>query len=218
MLLKKNIPDDFSEYMKEIKPETYTQTEKLICDWSDKKNYLVPYRMLKFYVRYGMEVVKVHTVISFKQSKWLEKCICFDSQKRNKANIDFEKDFYKLLNKAFYGKFMEKFRNRIKVEFIKKDDTDKIIKQQSKLTFNGTHKSYENYDSFTFRQNEVLLDKPIYIGFCVLELSNVLVYELDYDKLQPYFNRENIQLLYMDTDSFVLIVNTIDIIKHLKKS
>ena len=87
---------------------------------------------------------------------------------------------------------MENIRNRIKVEFIKKDDTDKIKKQQSKLTFNGFHKSYENYDSHTFKQNEVLLDKPIYLGFSVSELSRFLMYETYYDKLQPYFKQENI--------------------------
>ena len=123
-------PDDFSDYMKEIKPDSCTQTKNLICDWSDK-NYLVHYRMLKFYIRHGMKVVKVHTVISFKQSKWLEKYISFNTQKRNKAKNDFEKDFYKLLNNAFYGKTVENVRNRIKVEVIKKDDTDKIMKQQS---------------------------------------------------------------------------------------
>ena len=53
----------------------------------------------------------------------------------------------------------------------------KIINQQSKLTFNGIHKSYENYDSFTFKQNEVMFDKPIYLGFTVLELSKLLMYE-----------------------------------------
>ena len=53
---------------------------------------------------------------------------------------------------------MENVRNRIKVEFIRKDDTNRIIKQQSKLTFNGNHKSYENYDSHTFKQNEVRMD------------------------------------------------------------
>ena len=65
--------DDFNGYMKDIKPYTYTQTKKLICDWSDKKNYLVHYRMLKFKGKHGMVVEKVHEVISFKQSKWLKK-------------------------------------------------------------------------------------------------------------------------------------------------
>ena len=134
-----------------------TACKKLICDWTDKKNYLVHYRMLKFYVKHGMIVEKVHEVISFKQRSWLKPYIDFNTNKRNKVDNEFEKDFYKLLNNAFYGKTMENVRNRIKVEFIKKDENEKIVKQQSKLTFNGIHKSYENYDSFTFKQNEVCL-------------------------------------------------------------
>ena len=63
----KNNPDGFSAYKKEIKPNTYTQTKKLICDWSDKENYLVHYRMLKFCVRHGMIVDKVHSVISIEE-------------------------------------------------------------------------------------------------------------------------------------------------------
>ena len=106
--------------------------------------------MLKFYIRHGMIVDKFHEIISFKQSKWLEKYINFNTHKKNLAVNDFEKDFYKLLNNAFYGKTMENVRNRCKIEFIKKSDTDKIIKQQSKLTFNDIHKSYEKYDSYTF--------------------------------------------------------------------
>ena len=119
---KKINPDDFSGYMKEIKPETYNETKKLICDWSDKTNFLVHYRMLKFYMRHGMIVDKVHNVISFKQSRWLKKYISFNTQKRNKAKNDFEKDFHKLLNNAFYGKTMENVRNRLKIKIIKKDD------------------------------------------------------------------------------------------------
>ena len=95
--------------MKTIKPDTFTQTKKLICDWSDKKNYLVHYRMLNFYVRHGMIVEKVHNVISIKQSGWLENYISFNTLKRNKAINDFEKDFYKLLNNAFYGKLWKIF-------------------------------------------------------------------------------------------------------------
>ena len=172
--------------------------------------------MLKFYIRHGMLIDKVYEIISFKQSRWLEKYINFNIQKRIQAVNDFEKDFYKLLNNAFYVKTMEKVRNRLKIKFVKKDDYREIIKQQSKLTFNGIHKSYENCDSYTFNQNEVLMDKPMFLGFSVLEFSKLLMYETYYDKLQPYFVQENIQLNYMDTDSFVLSVNTKDIIKDLK--
>ena len=161
--------------MKTIKPDTHTQTKKLICDWTDKKNYLVHYRMLKFYVRQSMVVEKTHEVISFKQSKWLEEYINFNTQKRNKTVIFFEKDFYKLLNNAFYGKTLEHVRNRLKIKFIKKHDTNEIINQQSKLTFNGLHISYENCDSYIFKENEVKMDKPIYLGFAVLELSKLLM-------------------------------------------
>ena len=90
---KKINPDNFNDYMKEIKPDNYTSTKKLICDWSDKKNYLIHYRMLKFYIRHGMLVDKIHNIISFRQSRWLEKYINFNTQKRNKAKNDFEKDF-----------------------------------------------------------------------------------------------------------------------------
>ena len=112
---------------------------------------------------------------------------------------------------------MENVRNRLKIKFVKKDDYREIIKQQSKLTFTGTHKSYENCVSYTFEQNEVIMDKPIYLGFSVLELSKLIMYEKYYDKLQPYFGQENNQLHYMDTDSFVLSVSAKDIIKDLIK-
>ena len=213
---KKTNLDKFNDYMKEIKPDNYIQTSKLICDWSDKKNYLIHYRMLKFYIKHGMVVDKIHSIISFRQSRWLEKYINFNTQKRNHAANDFEKDFYKLLNNAFYGKTMENVRNRLKIKFIKKDNLKKIIEYQSKLSFSGIHKSYENCDSYTIKQNEVLIDKPIYLGFNVLELSKLLMYETYYDKLQPYFGQENIQLHYMDCDSFVLSIETQNIINDLK--
>ena len=94
-----------------------------------------------------MVVDKIHEIISFRQSKWLEKYINFNTQKRNKAKNEFEKDFYKLLTNAFYGKKIENVRNRLRLDFIKKDDCKEVIKLQSKLTLNGIHKSYENCDS-----------------------------------------------------------------------
>ena len=168
-----------------MKPKNYTQNRKLICDWTDKKNYLAHYSILKFYVKHGMVVEKVHEIISFRQSKWLETYIDFNTQRRSQAVNDFEKDFYKLLNDAFYGKTMQNVSNRIKTEFIKKDDNEKTMKHQSKINFNGIRKSYTNYDSYIFKQNEFLMDKPVHSRFAVLELSKLLMYETSYDKLQP---------------------------------
>ena len=117
--------------MKKTKPKNFTKSKKLIIDWSDKKNFLVFYRMLKFYVRHGLVVEKIHEIISFKQSKWLENYVNFITQKRNRAKNDFEKDFYQLLNNAFYGKTMENVRNRLRLFFFKEDEYKKIIKKQS---------------------------------------------------------------------------------------
>ena len=82
--------------MNKIKPKNYTKPKKLICDWTDKTKYLIHYRMLKFHVRHGIVAEKVHEYFSFKQSKWLKKYISFNTQKRNKAKNDFEKDFFKI--------------------------------------------------------------------------------------------------------------------------
>ena len=72
-----------------------------------------------------MIVDKVHGIIYFKQSKLLKKYLTISAQKRNKANTDFEKDFYKTFNNAFYGKKTENVRNRWRLEITEKDDYKK---------------------------------------------------------------------------------------------
>ena len=86
------------------------------------------------------------------------------------------------------------------------------------MTFNGLHKFHTNYDSYTYKQNEVLIDKLNYLGFAILDLSKSLMYETIYDKLQPYFGRKNLQLHYMDSDSFVLSIETQNIFIDFEKS
>ena len=99
---------------------------------------------------------------------------------------------------------------------IKKDNVKKIINQQSKLTFNGIHKSYENCDSYTFKQNQGVMHQAIYVCFAILDLSKLHMYESYYDTLQPYFGQENLQLHYIDTDGMILNLRTENIIKDLK--
>ena len=73
------------------------------------------------------------------------------------------------------------------------------MKQEAKLFFGGIHKSYENCDSLNFRQNELVMDESLYIGFAILELIKLYMYETYDDKLQPYFRQENLQCQYMDS-------------------
>ena len=78
---------------------------------------------------------------------------------------------------------MEKVPNRKKLESIEKDDDESNIKQQSKQAFNRIHKSCILYDSSKFKQNEVILDKPVYVGIVVVGMSKLLMYETLFDKL-----------------------------------
>ena len=139
-----------------LKPHTSTQTKKLIRDSTEKNNYLILYWMLNIYVEHGAILEKIREIISFKQSKWLENYISFNTQKRNRSKNEFEKDFYKLLINAFFGKILENIRNQLKIDIVEKRETDINIKQQSKLTFNGIHKSYTTYNSYTFKKMKFL--------------------------------------------------------------
>ena len=107
--------NELSEYQL-INIKKHIGHEKLICDQLYKKDYLVHYRLLKFYVRQGMVISKVRKVISFQQSPWLGEYIDLNTQKRALVKTDFEKDFYKFLNNAFYGKTLENIRNRIDIK------------------------------------------------------------------------------------------------------
>ena len=102
--------------MNKNKSIDFIRNKKLTCDWTDKKNMLSHFSMAKFYVRHRMVLEKLHEKTSFKQSKWLERTINFNTQKRILATNDFGKDFYKIFNNAFYEKTMENVLKRIKVE------------------------------------------------------------------------------------------------------
>ena len=82
---------------------------------------------------------------------------------------------------------LENFRNRFKIKSTINCEIDKTIKQQSKLTLFSNHKSYTNYSSYSFKENEVVMDKAKFFGFDILVLSKLYMYETYYDEIQPYF-------------------------------
>ena len=181
--------DDFSPYMTINKPDKYKPTEKLIMDQTNKQRYFLHYRDLKFYIRHGIRIVKVHTVYKFKQSPLLAKYIKYNTEQRSKAKTEFEKHLYKLMNNSFYGKTIENIRKHLNLDLIEKSDTHRILNRQSKLSFDGKKAEYEKFSLYSFNKENIKFTKPIYVGFSVLDLSKLLMYEWYYDKMQPYLVR-----------------------------
>ena len=70
----------------------------------------------------------------------------------------------------------------------------KLFNSNHKSNLQWTSYSYTNYDSYKFKQNEALMDEPIYLVFAVKELSKMLMYKTRYDTFQPYFGQHNLQL------------------------
>ena len=209
--------ENFSPYMTINKPEKYKPTEKLIMDQTNKQRYFLHYRDLKFCIRHGIRILNVHTVYKLKQSLWLAKYIKYNTEQRSKAKTDFEKHFYKLMNNSFYGKTIENIRKRLNLDLIEKSDTHRILNRQSKLSFDDKIVEYEKISLYSFNKESIKFTKPIYVGFCVLELSKLLMYEWYYDKMQPYFGEDNLELHYLDTDSFIFSFKPIkSLIEDLK--
>ena len=142
-----------------------------------------------------MKLTKIHRVLKFKQSDWMKKYIDFNTEKRMNATNDFEKDFFKLKINSVYGKTMENLQKRINVRLVNK--AGDFLKYTSRPTY-ITHKiSSEDYFPTHEIKPVLMLNKPIYVGFTVLELSKWLMYDFYYSFIKKHFDTE---LLFTDTN------------------
>ena len=107
------------------------------------------------------------------------------------------------MNNSFYDKTIENIRKRLNLDLIDKSDTDRILNRQSKLPFDDKIAENEKFNLYSFNKETINVTKPFYVGFCVLELSKLLMYERYYDKMQRYFGEDILELHYLDTSSFI---------------
>ena len=144
----------------------------------------------------GIKLTKIHKVLKFKQSHWIKKYIDFNTKERKNAANSFEKDFIKLMINSVYGKTMENVRNRIHVKLVNNE------KDFLKYTSRPTHIAHKIFDKNYAAIHEIkpvlMLNKPIYVGFTVLDLSKWKMYDFHYNFIKKNFDAE---LLFTDTDS-----------------
>jgi hypothetical protein len=208
------VPDEWlSDYQRSRKPTT-PPTQKLLLTQNNKKKYILHYRLLKFYLQQEMVLEKVHKIVSFQQSNWLRPYIDFNTKQRTVAETAFEKDFFKLMNNSYYGKTCEDIRKRKNVYLISKN-TGRSRDLHNKPNFENNKIISEDLEVVMLKRTSFKFNKPIYIGATVLELSKLLMYEFYYNVLQPHFGEKNMELLYMDTDSFILKIKTQDLTNDL---
>ena len=111
--------EESSPFQKELLgDEKFMTSVKLITTLYDKKKYMVHERYLKLALDNGLKLLHIHNIIRFKQSKFMKSYIDFNTRKRTEAKNDFEKDFFKLMNNAVYGKTLENMRNRMKMRVL----------------------------------------------------------------------------------------------------
>ena len=140
------------------------KTQKAVCNLRDKKKYVVHISILKQALNHGLKLKKVHRVIEFNQEACLKKYIDMNTELRKKASNDFEKDFFKLMNNAVFGKTMENVRKHRDIKLVKTDH------KRNKLV------SEPNYHTMKL--------KPIYLGLSILEISKIVMYEFWYDYMK----------------------------------
>ena len=158
---------------------------------------------------------KVHRVIQFEQSAWLKPYIDFNTRLRTAASNDFEKDFFKLMNNSVFGKTMENIcnhRNHRDMKLVTSEQ--KYQNYVMKPNFKDSVKFSNNLMGIEMGKTEITMNKPVYLGQAILDLSKIVMYEFHYDYMIPKYGSKA-KLCYMDTDSFVYQIETEDFYRDI---
>ena len=183
--------------------------EKLVPNLYDKKGYVIHIQVLNQTLTHGLIPDRIHRSIEFDQSAWMKPYINFNTQLRTKATNDFEKDFFKLMNNAIFGKTMENIRKHRNIKLI--TSRESCLRTVMKPSFKSGVLFGENKMGCEMVKIKVVMNKPVYLGQAILDLSKIIMYEFHYDYMkQKYNNNKLIQLCYMDTDSLVYHIKTED--------
>ena len=170
------------------------KVEKLVPNLYDKKKYVIHIRASDQALIHGLILEKVHRVIEFNQSAWLKPYIDFNTERRKKAKNDFEKDFFKLMNNVVYGKTMENIRKHKDIKLVTNEKA--YLRMVMKPNFKSGVLFGENLMGCEMGKIKVVMNKPVYLGQAILDLSKIVMYEFHYDYMKPKYGGKSKAMLY----------------------
>ena len=151
---------------------------KFTCTMQNQENYVIHIRALKQALNNGLILKKVHRVIKFNQEGWLKPYINVDTRLRKEGKNDFEKDFFKLMNNSVFGKTMENVKNQRDIKIVTTN------KQRNKFVLEPNYHSTKYTSRYLLimelKKVEVKMNKPVYLGQAILDISKILMYEFWY--------------------------------------
>ena len=188
-----------SDYCKDIKNKCKISSgnvHKLIPTLNDKENYVLHEENLKLYLSLGLKLKAVHRVLLVDEKPWLKEYIDFNTEKRKEAKNSFEKDFFKLMNRKRCNVYLE-------------TDHNHLLRQTAKPSYVSCKIFHENLVAVNMKKERLKLDKPSYVGMCILDLSKVLMYDFHYNFIKEEYG-DLVKLLFTDTDSLCYHIRTDD--------
>ncbi|XP_049813159.1 uncharacterized protein LOC126260029 [Schistocerca nitens] len=190
---------------------------RLMCALYNKSRYVIHYRNLKQCLSLGLEVIKIHRILSFSQKAWMKPYIEINTMKRAKATNDFEKNFFKLMNNSTFGKTMQNVRKmrdvRLTTSWYGRYGAASLIAQpnfKKRIIFD------ESLVAIEMAKISILFDKPIAVGMAILDISKTCMYNFHYNYMLKKYSPEIVKMCYTDTDSFVYHISTKDLYEDIK--
>ena len=215
------IPAHLHDYLSDLPPAPLmeappgSRVKKLLLTLRPKTHYVIHYMLLKFYLELGVVVTKIHRTIRFSQAPIFKDYIDYNTKKRAATSCKFSKDYYKLKNNSLFGKTVENLRKRVNLRLCNSEE--KLIAYSSKPTFVQSQLIDGDLVAAFLQKENICLDRPVYVGQAVLDISKLRMYRLQYVELEHYRRRFDcsIEIVAGDTDSFFLKCSRVSVNNQL---
>ena len=182
------------------------KVEKLTQNLRDKEKMVLHGKNLQLYLSLGMKLKLIRRGLKFQEKDFMKNYIDKNTFLRSQAKNDFEKALFKLMNNSVFGKTMENVRKRVSIELVK--DAERAAKLVNKPNFEELKIFDEFLIAVKMRKTKVWMNKPVYVGMSILDLSKTLMFSFQYEYVKKKW--EKAEVLYSDTDSLVLKIETDD--------